>query len=199
MRCSVVCSSRCTLLLASGEARPGEDPNQRQAGELDGSSHDGATSAGTTCTSLASTPPIGTAWLRLGAQHCTISRRGRTPAGANDRGRRDAQRGREGLPSVAPRHPENKSHLDTQSGHCLTHTHVHVHVHVHELSVMLTLLPNIQRVCTLVDSPIDPSGLSPPSCHPCGCTLPTPVPYIQPLSPVVALPFDIIPPACHHL
>jgi len=67
--CSVVCSSRCTLLLASGEARPGEDPNQRQTGELDGSSHDSATSAGTTCTSLASTPPtgpIGTGMAALG-------------------------------------------------------------------------------------------------------------------------------------
>lgn len=39
----------------------------------------------------ASTRPIGTAWLRLGWEHGTIARRGCTPAGANDLGRREAR------------------------------------------------------------------------------------------------------------
>lgn len=98
----MVAASRCTLLLASGEA-----PNQRQAAKLEGSSVQPSTTVPLVQEQLASTPPIGTAWqswLRLGWERGTIARRGLTPAGANDLGRREAHiLQREGIPSVAPR------------------------------------------------------------------------------------------------
>lgn len=84
---------------------------------LGATQHDTATSAGTTCTSLASTPPIGTAWLALGGELCTNARRGRTPAGANDLGRREAHTHSEKEREFFPwHHPGNKSHLGIQSG-----------------------------------------------------------------------------------
>lgn len=157
----------------------------------------------------ASTRPIGTAWLRLGGKHGTIARRGCTPAGANDLGRREAQRVREsvreGIPSVAPKKqiPLKTSNQSVgQSTHgAMTHGFT-VHVHVHEL--VLTLIPKTSQqtsswsagvlcrqsdrsgLCATPPPPLDPSPL-------------TSIPYIQPLSPIVTLPFDIIPPASHHL
>lgn len=100
----------------------------------------------------------GCAWGRA-LHHLTqgahASRRQRTCT-PRQTGRRDAQTEREFLPwAPRPRHPENKSHSDAQSGHCLTHpsthTHTHVHAHVHELGHANTIARDpTQRECICI-------------------------------------------------
>lgn len=151
----------------------------------------------------ASTRPIGTAWLRLGWEHGTIARRGCTPAGA----RRPRQAGgteREFHP-VAPRKQIPLRHPITQPARppheAMTHTfcrgpytytyrtRAHAHAQVKPTNIQLVYF---------VDNPIDPG--CPPHSFPRVQLSPShPVPYIEPLSPAVALPFDITPPACHRL
>lgn len=161
----------------------------------------------------ASTRPIGTAWLRLGweawhhrTQGVHASRRQRP----RQAGGTDSERPRgEGIPSVAPRKqiPLKTSNQSAgQSTHgAMTHnftvctrTRTRAAAHAHAQNKPT----NIQLVCWsagVLCRQSDRSGLCttpPPQLDPSPLTS---IPYIQPLSPVVTLPFDIIPPACHHL
>lgn len=163
-----------TLLLASG------DPNQRKAGKLEGSSvrpstsqHDSATSAGTSCTNLTSSLPIGTAWLRFG-EHCTQG------AHASRRQRTRQARERNSIQT------SNQSVGPPWGNDTRTRAHTLVLCSMLALALILTLEPTNIIQERVVNSPIDPGCHTPP-------LQPTPTPSpshisIYPLCPVVPFP-----------
>lgn len=194
---------------------PGGAPSQRQAGELEGSSHDSATSAGTTCTSLASTRPIGTSRMRLGASfapsHAGGSRQQaptdlHTSADGQTRCTQTVTVRQRETQTQTPRKqiPLRRPIRSLTDTHIHIHTHTPVHAHVHELGHPHSFAKHpAQRECMCVlRRPSDRSGFSPLPLSSLWSYAPTYIPYIQhiqPLSPIVTLPFDIISSACDRL